>query len=259
LLATAISTSLAPNFWQEPGESFRIHLDYTFWVLLVLGAHEAGHYLACRYYRIPATLPFFIPGIPPLGTFGALIRIRGRVPNRRALFDVAAAGPLAGFAVALPLVVVGLLRAEPATAAVSSGAIGLGPSLGMQGWVDFSHPLDVDNLFLAGWVGMLFTSLNLFPVGQLDGGHVAYALSRRLHRWLAWSTLAVMSLLVAFQFGRVGVPSYLLWLAVLFWMRDRHPPLRDESDDPGPWRRGLACVLLVILVLCFMPVPFVMG
>jgi membrane-associated protease RseP (regulator of RpoE activity) len=229
----------------------------------ILGAHETGHYLACRHYRIPATLPFFLPGIPPLGSFGAVIRIRGVIPNRRALFDVAAAGPIAGFLVALPVLVAGILRAEPY--APLPGEIGEPWGLGQPLVLALLGPLlpdgdavRVNSLIVAGWVGMLVTSLNLCPVGQLDGGHAAYALSRRLHRFTARVAMVGLAMLVVVQVVALRqVPAYLLWLAVLFWMRDRHPRLLSEHEPLGTGRRVIALVLLLIFLMSFIPVPFV--
>ncbi len=237
---------------------------YSACVLSILGAHELGHYLACRLYGVAATPPHFIPGLPPVGTFGALIRIRGPIPHRRALFDIAAAGPLAGFALALPVLVVGVWRAHPAPSPDGEALI-LGPPLVAQWLVAWRFPglevpLEVDSIYLAGWVGMLVTSLNLFPVGQLDGGHVAYALSPRLHRAAAWGTVGAMLVLLLFQGAWLGFPpAYLLWFLVLLWMRDRHPRLLDERERLGPLRRLVALLLLAVFVASFMPVPVVIG
>jgi membrane-associated protease RseP (regulator of RpoE activity) len=242
-------------------ESTWAAITYAFWTLMILGSHEMGHYLACRYYGIPATLPFFIPGPPVLiGTFGAVIRIRGIIPHRRALFDIAAAGPLAGFAIALPVLVVGLLRATPIEGALPEGGIRLGSpliSLLLERWLfPGAADLYVGPLYGAGWVGMLVTSLNLFPVGQLDGGHMGYALSRRLHRLLTRITLAALVSLVVYQFAATrNAPAYLLWFLILLWMRDRHPHLADEVESLGPGRRGLALLLLVIFLASFIPIP----
>jgi membrane-associated protease RseP (regulator of RpoE activity) len=236
-------------------------LQYAFWVLVILGAHEMGHYLACRRYGIPATLPFFIPGIPPLGSFGAVIRIRGAIPHRKALFDIAAAGPLAGFAVALPVLAAGYLTVKPLAPAAED----------MLGQLAFGHPLvlelfgmivprtgtvEINPLFLAGWVGMLVTSLNLFPVGQLDGGHAVYAISRRLHRALAYGVLLALLALVLYQALLLRqAPAYLLWFALLLYMRNRHPRLVDERTALGRGRTLVALLLALIFLLSFIPVP----
>jgi membrane-associated protease RseP (regulator of RpoE activity) len=235
---------------------------YAFWVLLILGSHEMGHYLACRYYRIPATLPFFIPGPPPIGSFGAVIRIRGAIPHRRALFDVAAAGPIAGFLVALPVLTWGLLAAEPfvpAPGADPALEAHIGPPVALVLLQSLLPPgaIESNALLGAGWVGMLVTSLNLFPIGQLDGGHAAYAVARRLHRLASRLTLiALFTLIVAQIYWLEQFPAYLLWFAILLWMRDRHPRLIDESGSLGAGRKLVAIALLLIFLISFIPVPF---
>jgi len=240
-------------------EILALGLPYAFWVLLILGAHEMGHYLACRYYGIPATLPYFIPGIPPLGSFGAVIRIRGIIPHRRALFDVAAAGPLAGFIIALPVLLVGIETAQPSPDLPEGPLMAFGEPLVlhlMRVMLGNQEAIQTNALIGAGWVGMLVTSLNLFPVGQLDGGHAAYALSRRVHRLLTRLTLAGLAALIV---GQVLLyrqpPAYALWFVILLWMRDRHPRLLDEGGRLGAGRTAIAVVLLAMLFLSFIPVP----
>jgi len=240
--------------------SFVLGLPYACCVVAILGAHEMGHYLACRYYGIPATLPFFIPGPPPIGSFGAVIRIRGRIPDRRALFDLAAAGPIAGFVVAVPALLWGLHEAIPVEA---QGPIPGSLYLGQPILVRLLEPLFlgdtehfyVNSVFVAGWVGVLVTSLNLFPAGQLDGGHVAYAISRPFHRWFAYTTLAALAGLIVFQLADGAMPTYLLWFAILAWMRDRHPRLLNEVTPLGRGRKWVAFALFVIFLLCFIPAP----
>ncbi|HXV76668.1 MAG TPA: site-2 protease family protein [Candidatus Polarisedimenticolaceae bacterium] len=258
-MATARTTAdlLRP---QAIVEAIVAGLPYGFWTIAILAAHEMGHYLACRHYGIPVTLPFFIPGPPLLvGSFGALIRIRGRIPDRKALFDVAAAGPLSGFAVALPVLLVGVAVAEPSPAASGDAGLWLGDPLvvSLYAWlVPRAGTSEANQLIGAGWVGMLVTSLNLFPVGQLDGGHATYAISRRLHRALAWVSLAGMAVLLVYQVVALEqAPAYLIWFAILLWMRDRHPPLVDEAASIGAVRVVLAGLLLLIFVLSFIPIP----
>jgi membrane-associated protease RseP (regulator of RpoE activity) len=236
---------------------------YALWTLAILGAHEMGHFTACRLHGIPATLPFFLPGVPPLGTFGAVIRIRGRIPDRRALFDVAAAGPIAGFAVAVPVLVFGLLRAEPIEILPGGADAAAGARLGepvllslLQRALVEPGDLAVNGWIGAGWVGLLVTSLNLFPVGQLDGGHAVYALSRRAHRVVARATLAALLVVVVVQsLAFAQFPFYLVWFAILLWMRDRHPRLLDESRRLGAPRTIVAVLLGLIFALSFIFVP----
>jgi membrane-associated protease RseP (regulator of RpoE activity) len=267
-VATALTATYAGSFWGvrtledlQPAAALTRGLIYATCLLSILGAHEMGHYLACRYYGIRATLPYFIPGVPVIGTFGAIIRIRSPIPHRRALFDVAAAGPLAGFVIALPLLVAGLWQATPAAGPFPANTLILGRPVVRTLLQPLFHggytgPMEVGPLYGAGWVGLLVTALNLFPVGQLDGGHMAYAISRPLHRALAYSTLAAMLVLIVWQSLRGPFPpAYLLWFGILLWMRDRHPTLLDEVSPLPPGRRWIAIVLAIVWLLSFMPVP----
>jgi membrane-associated protease RseP (regulator of RpoE activity) len=231
----------------------RAGAPYALTVLAILGAHEMGHYLACRRYRIPATLPFFLPGIVPFGTFGAVIRVRGIVPHRRALFDVAAAGPLAGFVIGLIALVAGSVAAEGPPSPLGRSLLVRLLELGLPP----GRALTFDGIGIAGWFGMLVTSLNLFPVGQLDGGHAAYAVSRRLHRALSRWTVVAMIVFVGLETLGAGGPSpYVLWTLVLVLMRDRHPRLADEEGGVGAVRLVLFTALAVVFLLTFLPAPF---
>lgn len=239
-------------------------IPYALLLLAILGAHEMGHYIACRRYRVPATLPFFIPGIPmPIGTFGAVIRIRGQIPDRAALFDIAAAGPIAGFLVALPILIYGVATATVVPAGAFDGGLTLGPPLlswllerALYGGAN----LQVGSAYGAAWVGMLVTSMNLFPVGQLDGGHAVFALSSRAHRVLSWCTIAALAVLVAFQSLVMGMLSaYTLWLVALLLLRDRHPRLADETAPLGRRRAAVAVLLAIVFLLSTIPLPFSVG
>jgi membrane-associated protease RseP (regulator of RpoE activity) len=162
--------------------------------------------------------------------------------------------------VALPVLVAGLLRSTPVDGSLPEGGLRLGSpliSLLLEHWFfPGVEEIWVGPLYGAGWVGMLVTSLNLFPVGQLDGGHGAYAVSRKLHRGLTRLTLAALGALVVYQFVSTrNVPAYLLWFLILLWMRDRHPRLAREAEPLGPGRRVLAVLLLLVFLACFIPVP----
>lgn len=243
-------------------------MAYALCLTAILGAHELGHWYACRHYGIPASLPYFIPGLPILvGTFGAVIRIRSRIARPRVLFDVAAAGPIAGFVVALPIALYGVLTAQSydpdALGSAEMIAVGRPPLFEWlfaavrsetMGGSFYANPF-----YWAAWVGMLVTSLNLFPVGQLDGGHVLYAFSARLHRIVSWITILALSTWVAYQLAQGRPPAYLVWLGLLAWMRDRHPPLDDDAPRPGAVRILVALLLLLIAFVVFMPTPFVIA
>lgn len=275
LLATFATATMAGSWiwegmfddrvpWRELVDLSRLSHGVTYAALLltILGAHEMGHYLACRYYRVPATLPFFIPGPPMLvGTLGAVIRIRGAIPTRRALFDIAAAGPIAGFVVALPLLILGVARAVEIAPPPDQHGIALGPPLCswvFERWLHGTAEIQVGSIYGAAWVGMLVTSMNLFPVGQLDGGHAVYAASPRVHRVLSWVTIVLLAGWVIVHSVMAGTPSaYSLWLVILLVLRGRHPRVLDESEPLGGVRILVALALLAMLFLTFIPTPLV--
>jgi membrane-associated protease RseP (regulator of RpoE activity) len=234
-------------------------------LLSILLAHESGHYVACRLYGVDATLPFFIPMPPPFmaGTLGAFIKIKSPIPSRRALFDIGVAGPLAGFLVVVPVACLALLTAGPAPPLPADGGVIIfndPPLLRL-----LAGPLGVGDLeglgpnpfYFAAWIGLLVTSLNLIPVGQLDGGHAVYAvLGRRVH-WYA-GRVAFLSMLALAPLGWLwhGVPSGFLYVVLLFVMlRLPHPQPLDERDALGTPRIVVALVTLLVFLLCFIPFP----
>ncbi|MFN2511957.1 MAG: site-2 protease family protein [Pyrinomonadaceae bacterium] len=231
-------------------------------LLAILTAHEMGHYVACRRYGVAATLPFFIPA-PPLflaGTFGAFIKIKSPIPSRRALFDIGLAGPLAGFVVALPIALVGILSMQPALQGGGYGIVFNDPLLfrllaGLVG-----KPLDpyapINPYYMAAWIGLLVTSLNLMPVGQLDGGHGTFAMfGQRAHKVIGRAAFAVLAVLAVLGFVWYGSPSGFLYTVLLaIMLRVGHP--QPEGIEPlGPVRTGMAVVTLIVFALCFWPFP----
>jgi membrane-associated protease RseP (regulator of RpoE activity) len=242
-------------------------LVFTFTLLTILGAHELGHYFACRHYGIRATLPFFIPAPPtitPFGTFGAVIKIKEPIRSRRALFDIGIAGPLAGFAFALPAAFVGLIfaKAAPPNEVAAAAANGwpqyqdpllfilISKLLGVPKWVEWNP------VYWAAWATLLVTALNLFPVGQLDGGHVLYAIAgKRIHMWTSRIVATSCAGLAVFSIVVHQPPVYLLWtLVLLFLMKVGHPPVVEEEPLGGA-RITLAIISAVVFLLCFMPFP----
>ncbi|HEY8515405.1 MAG TPA: site-2 protease family protein [Candidatus Binatia bacterium] len=235
-------------------------LPFSTTLMLILLCHELGHYSFAAFHRVPATLPYFIPGPPFLvGTFGAFIRMHGMPRNRRALFDVGAAGPWAGMFVAVPAVVLGLRWSEvyPLQAPVT-GDLVLGNSLlfsTLTKWVLGIHPDDATILLhpvaLAGWFGIFVTFLNLLPVGQLDGGHVVYALFGRGHR-----TIARLFFIVVLAMGFFGWQGWFVWALLLgFVLRVDHPDTADRDTPLDPFRKLAAWATIGIFILTFMPVP----
>jgi len=228
-------------------------------LLAILGVHEFGHYFTARRYHASVSLPYFIPAPPPFlfGTLGAVIRMRSPVRDRNSLFDIAAAGPLAGLAVAIPAMLIGLSWSSLAPA--SPDVLHFGDSLLRrflihlrfgtipQGMTVFTHPM-AD----AAWVGFFVTALNLFPVGQLDGGRIAYALFGKRHRTVGIATFAALLLL-----GLVTQSAnWFVWAGLLFFMVGlRHSPPLDDVTPLTPGRALLGALCLVLLVLLVPPVP----
>src|SRR5437867_1846041 len=230
LLATIGTTWVAgAENWQEYAGVPLLSLDafaygfvsFTVPLLAILGAHEMGHYLMAKRHGVRASLPFFIPSIPILGTFGAFISMRDPIPNRKALLEIGISGPLIGFALALPVTLLGLLlsTASPAPRSLGSGAV-FYPSL-LYGWMQSLFPQALTDPFrrhptaFAGWVGMFVTAINLLPAGQLDGGHVARALLGERHRYLSWG--AVLFLL--FLGVSLGYSAWFLFALIILLLR----------------------------------------
>ena len=236
-------------------------LLFTFALLGILGAHEFGHYFACRYYGVRATLPFFIPAPPMitfLGTFGAVIKIKSPITRRRALFDIGIAGPLAGFALALPASVIGLWVAQDGGQPEAGSTVFYDPPLfRLLGPLLHAPSMTTWNPMLwAAWGALLITALNLFPVGQLDGGHVLYAIAgRKIHKWVSVGTSLAIASLAIVAFVWYGSPIWILWTVVLFFLtKVGHPPITDE-EPLGIVRTVLAVVAVIVFLLSFMWLP----
>lgn len=247
-------------------ELLKYGLSFSASLLFILISHEMGHYIACRIYRVDATLPFFIPTPPmlgPAGTFGAFIKILSPMPSRRAVFDIGVAGPIAGFVALIPIALLGLATMQ---------TIPLEQIVDRQGMLTFTDPLlmrlfaslfgidlqlGIGNAFyFAAWVGLLVTALNLIPSGQLDGGHAIYAvLGERVHYWTGRIAFVVMATLSIVGFYFFNSPSgFLIAVILAVMMRIRHPPPWDMTPL-DPKRKVVAFVTLVIFILCFAPFP----
>lgn len=235
-------------------------LWYSGTILAILGCHELGHYFACRYYDVDASLPYFLPAPILTGTLGAFIRIREPIRSKPVLFDVGVAGPIAGFAVAVPALFAGLALShvsrlpgdftglelgEPLLFRFASWAL-FGPT--PEGWSVNLHPMA-----FAAWFGLLATALNLFPIGQLDGGHISYAVLGRRSTWITAGTMGLAVLLTVFS------TSWLVWTVLLALMLvafgPRHPRTLDEHVPLDWGRRLVALFALFMLVVCFTPAP----
>ena len=232
-------------------------IPFSFALMGILLAHELGHYLMARRYGLNVTWPYFIPAPSFIGTFGAFIQMRSPVRDRRMLLDVGAAGPLVGLAVAIPFLVLGLKLSE---VKVVEGQMGtsLGSSLILSflswlivGPLPEGYDIVIHPVGFAGWIGLLVTSLNLLPIGQLDGGHVAYALwGERQNRWSKYVFLGLLAL------GVFGWPGWLFWAFLLFILGFRHPPLVEWWVPLDPKRKLIGQITIVIFFLTFIPIPF---
>jgi membrane-associated protease RseP (regulator of RpoE activity) len=245
---TLASTYFVAGFW------------FAFSLMSILLCHEMGHFWVSRYYGVEATLPFFIPfPLSPFGTFGAVIRMRGFIPNRRALFDIGAAGPIAGLVLTFPAIYVGLKLSSmvPLNAFQGHGMI-LGDSLLFKGLeylalgpVPEGYDVALHPVAYAGWVGLFVTALNLLPIGQLDGGHILYALfgpkSRKIYR---------AAILLFAVYAVLYNPEWVLLVVLLFFFGLKHPPPLDDITPLDTGRRLVGIIMIVIFFLSFMPSPF---
>ncbi len=257
-----LTPSTVATVWRQT-EVLTLGLRFALPALFILLCHELGHYLTCRWYRLPSTPPYFLPAPLGVGTFGAFIRIRAPIRSKRQLFDVGVAGPLAGFVALIPFLIYGIAHSRPAVVVpppvLEDPPLVLylpGKCLAVELLSRFFHGplpagtvLDLHPFALAAWFGLLATAINLLPLGQLDGGHILYAVTGRVQRRLAlplWVALAVAGLYWE---------GWFLWCAIVLVMGLRHPPVADEREPLGSGRTALALVALAILVLAFMPVP----
>jgi membrane-associated protease RseP (regulator of RpoE activity) len=229
-------------------------------LMTILLAHEMGHYLACRYYRVDATLPFFIPFplVSLVGTLGAFIRIKSPFPNRKALFDIGIAGPIAGFAVCLPVLALSIREMTVGRVEPSSSALYLGDPLLLKlvtqlvlAPIPDGSTVVIGSLGLASWFGLFMTALNLMPIGQLDGGHVVYALLGERAGIVSRVGWWVCVCLIYFS------PSWILWAILIRVLGRQHPPTLNDDEPLGGARAAVALLGLVIFIVSFVPSPIV--
>jgi membrane-associated protease RseP (regulator of RpoE activity) len=228
-------------------------------LLGILLAHELGHFFCCRYYGMAASYPYFIPAPTLIGTLGAFIRIRSPIANRKALFDVGLAGPVAGFVCIIPALVYAVLHSRIVPGVEASSQIVFGEPLLLRILLALLRPgVAARDLLLhpvgrAAWVGLFATSLNLLPAGQLDGGHMLYSLADHAHRR---ATIGVALALLPLAYFWLG---WIAWAAILLLLGFRHPPLVDRHAVLDNKRRVWAAIGLAIFVLSFLPVPVIVN
>jgi len=231
-------------------------VPFAFTLIGILLAHELGHYFACRYYKISASYPYFIPAPTLIGTLGAFIRIRSAIYNRKALFDVGLAGPVVGFLFAIPALAIAIFYSKVVPFSESHASIVFGQPLAQRLLAAVLRPgVHPGDLLLhpvgrAAWVGLFATALNLLPGGQLDGGHILYAAASKYHRKI---TLGVALLLI--PLGIFFWRGWILWSVLLLAIGFRHPPLIDRWEQLDRKRLVWAGIAVLIFILCFMPMP----
>jgi membrane-associated protease RseP (regulator of RpoE activity) len=252
------------EFWDLLNPAQWIHgLPFAIGIMSILFSHEMGHYLTCRYYGVDASLPYFIPFPNHAGTMGAFIKIRSPIYDRGSLLEIGVAGPIAGFVVAVVVLFIALAQPQrfiPLETMVAEGAIVFGeplifnfgqyltgttPPPGMD--VEF-HPLG-----FAAWFGFLVTALNLLPAAQLDGGHITYAMFRDYHKWISRAVVLILLPLAIFYWY-----GWFVWIVLLLVIKLRHPHTLDDSIPLRPRQIVLGLIGYLLLILCFMPAPFIL-
>jgi membrane-associated protease RseP (regulator of RpoE activity) len=234
-------------------------IAYSISLMTILLSHEMGHYFMTRRYGIPATLPYFIPfPFPPFGTLGAVIRMKGFITDKRALFDIGVAGPLAGFLVAVPFIILGIKWSAIEALPTGKAYIQLGDPLIFKllarlivGEIPEGYELMLHPVGMAGWAGLFVTALNLLPVGQLDGGHVLYAVCGEKSKWVYMAVVFGLAMTAIFY-----NPGWLLIAILLLIFGMRHPQPLDMETRLNGLRKVLAFVVLLIFLLSFTPAPF---
>jgi len=270
LIATIITTTIAGSIlwgmlyeagWEKilsPSYLINGFIFFSIPLMLILGIHEMGHYLTSKKHKLDTSLPFFIPLPPPfiLGTFGAIISTREPIPNRKTLLDVGISGPICGFLVAVPVCIVGLflMQQDPISIQSEEASFSVTFPLLLQGLSNFfTIPDDaiMQPTLFAGWVGLFLTSLNLLPVGQLDGGHIARALLKEKHKYASWIVLFSVISLGLFYEG-----WFFIAIIIILFIGTQHQPPLNEYTPLDTRRIILGILALVIFVICFAPIPF---
>ncbi len=232
-------------------------IPFSFTLIAILIAHEMSHYFVSRYHRVDVTLPYFIPAPSIIGTFGAFIKIKSPMRDRNTLLDVGLSGPLAGTIVAIPVLFVGLKMSTVQIMPKVTGAV-LGSSLLLElmiritlGKLPEYYQVILHPVAFAGWIGLLVTALNLIPVGQLDGGHIVYAILGEKSKALGQACIVALVILAL-----AGWPGWLVWAILLSVLGVKHPPPLDPYLPLSPTRKFLGFLSLVLFVVTFIPVPF---
>ncbi len=245
------------NIWQIFNLNNLIYGEIFFSIplLTILGVHEMGHYFMAKRRNVRASLPFFLPFLPPLGTMGAFISIREPIPDRKSLLDIGIAGPIAGFIVAIPVTIAGLylgsLNPQPVSSIPESGAVAIGLPLVYQ-WISFFFPVKgfMHPLAFAGWVGFFVTAINLLPAGQLDGGHIARALFGENAKYVSYGAV-IFLLILGMQYA-----GWLFFAFLIILLGVNHAPPLNDISRLKPDRKIIGAFGILLLLICFVPIPF---
>lgn len=254
---TAGALQKGVDLFRQPIRIFE-GLPFSLTLMTILLSHELSHYFASRKHNIKATLPYFIPAPSIIGTFGAFIKIKSPIVTRKALIDVGASGPIAGFIVSVIASVIGLSLSNVVAVSEAKGIMSLGDSLLFAslsrlvlGVVPVSHDVLLHPMAFAGWIGLFVTTLNLLPIGQLDGGHVAYAFLGNKHSIVSKAFVPLLFLLGFFFWE-----GWIFWGVLMFILGLKHPPVVYWAASLDRRRRYIGALALVIFVITFMPAPF---
>jgi membrane-associated protease RseP (regulator of RpoE activity) len=245
------------NLLDEPGKIYK-GLPFALSLMIILLSHELSHYFTSKKHGVKATLPYFIPAPTIIGTFGAFIKMKSPIATRKSLIDIGASGPIAGFIVSVVAVVIGLSMSKIVPISKVEGGLNLGDSILFSllsniilGIVPDNHNILLNPVAFAGWIGFFVTSLNLIPVGQLDGGHIAFALLGEKHIFLSNILIVVM-----IPLGFLLWEGWIIWAVLLLILGLRHPPIVYWEVPLDNKRRFIGWLSLMIFILTFIPVPF---
>ncbi len=244
------------NVIEDPMKIYK-GLPFSIALLLILLFHEFSHYIASKKHHIEASLPYFIPAPTLFGTFGAVIRMKSPITTKNALIDIGASGPIAGFIISVVVTIIGLSLSQVMPVHDTANLISLGDSLLFKGLirtiigtVPDNHDVFLHPVALAGWIGFFVTSINLIPVGQLDGGHILYALLGEKHKVFSKILIGLM-----FIMGFLLWEGWIVWGVLLIILGFRHPPIVYSDMPLDPRRKIIGWISLAIFVLTFIPIP----
>ncbi|BCB96727.1 metalloprotease [Dissulfurispira thermophila] len=254
---TAGALQKGVNIFREPGRIIE-GLPFAGTLMTILLCHELSHYIASKKHHTKATLPYFIPAPSIIGTFGAFIKMKSPIITRKALIDIGASGPIAGFIVSVIACIVGLSMSEIAPLSNTEGALSLGDSILFSflsnvilGVAPDNHDIFLHPVAFAGWIGLFVTSLNLIPVGQLDGGHIAFAILGERHKYLSRALVIVLAIL-----GILYWEGWALWAVLMLILGIKHPPVLYWEVPLDSKRRSIGIFTFIIFVITFIPSPF---